>query len=119
MRVSTKRAKRSLVVSDFFIIFSENVGINVIGLLVNNWMFRFVRDCVGEVAAKVLTASVPPYSTILDLDAKIRDFTIPAFPDNIPLDPSRPATIMARYVLAHSRETSELFFSFSDLLCVY
>lgn len=71
-------------------------------------MFRFACECVGEVGAKVLTATMPPFATILDLDAKIRDFNIPAFPDNIPLDHSKPATIMARYVLAHCRETSKL-----------
>ena len=69
-------------------------------------MFQFSCDCVGEVAAKTLTAVVPPYSAILELDAKIRDFPIPVFPDNIPMDPSKPAIVMARYAMSHCRETS-------------
>ena len=73
---------------------------------VATWMFQFVAECVAEVAAKTLTAVVPPYSTILALDAKIRDFPIPAFPESIPLDPSEPAMIMARYAMSHCRETS-------------
>ena len=75
---------------------------------VNTWMFSFVSECVAEVAAKTLTAVVPPYSTVLALDAKIRDFSIPVFPDAIPLDPSQPAMIMARYAMSHCRETSKL-----------
>ncbi|KAL5504658.1 hypothetical protein ACEPAH_7321 [Sanghuangporus vaninii] len=69
----------------------------------NKWVFGFVCDCVGEVASKTLTATVPSYTTILDLDAKIRDFNIPSLPD-IPLDPSRPAAVMAHFVQSHSRE---------------
>lgn len=74
---------------------------------VNTWMFSFVAECVSEVAAKTLTAVIPPYSVILALDAKIRDFSIPVFPEVIPLDPSQPAMVMARYAMSHCRETSK------------
>ncbi|EJD08116.1 uncharacterized protein FOMMEDRAFT_131048 [Fomitiporia mediterranea MF3/22] len=70
-----------------------------------SWMFRFTLECVSEISAKTLTASVPPYSMILDLDAKLRDFPVPSFPDNIPVDLSKPAAVMARYVFSHARET--------------
>ncbi|KAH8115272.1 hypothetical protein DFH11DRAFT_1588312 [Phellopilus nigrolimitatus] len=70
-----------------------------------SWGFRFARDCVGPVAAKTLTASVPSYATILELDAKIRDFSIPEIPKDIPYDRTKPSEVMTRCVLAHSRET--------------
>ena len=72
-------------------------------------MLHFTRDCVGPLTAKILTATVPPYSTILELDAKIRDFPLPSFPEHIPVDPSRPALVMARFVLSHAREVILLF----------
>ncbi|KAI5123792.1 hypothetical protein M0805_009087 [Coniferiporia weirii] len=69
-----------------------------------SWGFRFASECVGQVATKTLTANVPSYATILELDAKIRDFAIPEFPE-VPIDKSKPGMIMMRYVLAHTRET--------------
>lgn len=75
-------------------------------VIVNDWVCRFVCECVGEVACKTLTATIPSYATILDLDAKIRDFNIPSLPE-VTLDPSRPAAVMAHFVQAHSREASE------------
>ncbi|THH07873.1 hypothetical protein EW145_g3096 [Phellinidium pouzarii] len=76
-----------------------------------SWGFRFACECVGQVAAKTLTASIPSYSAILELDAKIRDFPIPEFPQDTPLDKSKPSMVMMRYVLAHTRETSVSFFA--------
>lgn len=61
---------------------------------------------------------MPPYSTILELDEKIRDFPIPEFPDNVPLDPSKPAMIMVRYVVGHTREASKVARYNSDNLCL-
>ncbi|KAI5992558.1 hypothetical protein EDC04DRAFT_2586962, partial [Pisolithus marmoratus] len=41
-----------------------------------SWVFRFASDCVADVAARKLTANPPNYSTILELDRKVRDFPI-------------------------------------------
>lgn len=57
-------------------------------------------------AEKTLTAAIPSYATILDLDAKVREFPIPEFPKDLPMDPRKPSDVMARYALSHSREIS-------------
>ncbi len=75
---------------------------------VGSWGFRFACECVSKVTAKTLTASVPSYSTVLDLDATVRDYPMPEFPaDMPPVDPNKPSVILARYTLAHTKETSE------------
>lgn len=74
-----------------------------------SWLLHFTKECIGPLTARILTATVPPYPTILELDAKIRDFPLPSFPSHIPLDPSRPALVMARFVLSHAREVTLLF----------
>ncbi len=79
--------------------------------VVGSWGFRFACECVSQVTAKTLTASVPSYSTVLDLDATVRDYPMPEFPaDMPPVDPNKPSVILARYTLAHTKETSESSF---------
>ncbi|KAI5997758.1 hypothetical protein EDC04DRAFT_3125428 [Pisolithus marmoratus] len=41
-----------------------------------SWVFRFASDCVADVAARKLTSNPPNYSTILELDRKVRDFPV-------------------------------------------
>ncbi|KAI6018882.1 hypothetical protein EDC04DRAFT_2941588 [Pisolithus marmoratus] len=41
-----------------------------------SWVFRFASDCVADVAARTLTSNPPNYSTILELDHKVRDFPV-------------------------------------------
>ena len=47
---------------------------------------------MGQVAEKTLTAAIPSYTTILELDAKVREFPIPEFPKDMPMDPRKPST---------------------------
>ncbi|KLO11085.1 hypothetical protein SCHPADRAFT_921876 [Schizopora paradoxa] len=75
-----------------------------------SWGFRFACECVAQVAAKTLTASVPSYSTVLELDAAVRDFPMPELPANMPpIDPNKPSMIMARLTLAHTKEAILLY----------
>ncbi|THH16401.1 hypothetical protein EW146_g4238 [Bondarzewia mesenterica] len=81
-----------------------------------SWGFRFAYECVAEVAARTLTVTPTRYSDILDLDRKIRDFSIPSEalamlrgepgtdPRSVPLSAS-----MAHFVLSHTREVILLF----------
>lgn len=73
----------------------------------SSWGFRFASECVAEVAAKTLTAQVPSYQTILELDRVVREFPLPELPSEMPFNPEKPAMTMIRYVLSHSREVSE------------
>ncbi|KAI6041873.1 fungal-specific transcription factor domain-containing protein [Pisolithus marmoratus] len=41
-----------------------------------SWAFRFASDCVADVAARTLTSDPPSYSTILELDRKVRSFPV-------------------------------------------
>ena len=77
-----------------------------LAFLVGSWGFRFACECVSQVAAKTSTAQVPSYSTILDLDRKVRDFPIPEIPLDGPIDRAKPSMVMTRFVLSHSREVS-------------
>lgn len=83
-----------------------------------SWGFRFASECVAEVAAKTLTAQVPSYQTILELDRIVRDFPIPELPAEMPFNPTRPAMTMTRYVLSHSREVS-MYFSLHSFLSFF
>ncbi|KAI6096910.1 hypothetical protein EDD16DRAFT_1499936 [Pisolithus croceorrhizus] len=42
----------------------------------SSWAFRFASECVADVAARTLTSDPPSYSTILELDRKVRDFPV-------------------------------------------
>lgn len=41
------------------------------------WQFRFAAECVADVTSRTLTAEAPSYTTILELDKKVRDFPLP------------------------------------------
>jgi len=58
------------------------------------------------VTAKTLTAEAPTYSTIMDLDRKVREFPLPDSIANPPTDDAFGASF-ARCVLEHVRETSK------------
>lgn len=73
---------------------------------VGSWGFRFACECVGQVAAKTLTAQVPSYATILDLDRTVREFPVPEIPAGMLMDNTKPSAVMSRYVLSHTREVS-------------
>ncbi|KAJ7220750.1 fungal-specific transcription factor domain-containing protein [Mycena pura] len=66
------------------------------------WQFRFAAECVADVTARTLTAEAPSYTTITELDKKVREFPLP------PLDDAAPDDVGAslqRCVLEHIRET--------------
>ncbi|KAJ7476655.1 fungal-specific transcription factor domain-containing protein [Mycena latifolia] len=66
------------------------------------WQFRFAAECVADVTARTLTAEAPSYTTIMELDRKVREFPLP------PLDDASPDDVGAslqRCVLEHIRET--------------
>ncbi|KAI6150929.1 hypothetical protein BKA82DRAFT_4465224, partial [Pisolithus tinctorius] len=44
--------------------------------LFGSWTLRFASDCVADVAARTLTSEPPSYSTILELDHKVRNFPV-------------------------------------------
>ncbi|KAF5344686.1 hypothetical protein D9756_011476 [Leucocoprinus leucothites] len=67
------------------------------------WQFRFAAECVAEVTSRTLTAEAPSYSTIMELDRKIREFPLPEGLSNPPKN-DMVATSM-RCVLDHIRET--------------
>ncbi|KAF5380642.1 hypothetical protein D9757_007065 [Collybiopsis confluens] len=41
------------------------------------WQFRFAAECVAEVISRTLTAEAPTYTTIMELDKKVREFPLP------------------------------------------
>jgi hypothetical protein len=45
--------------------------------LVASWGFRFAYEGLAEVIARTLTATSPRYSTIKELDRKVREMQIP------------------------------------------
>ena len=89
--------------------------------VVETWGYRFAAECVAEVATRTLTAEMPSYGTIMELDRKVREFPIPEFVAHAASSVAGPVpTIgtedmpipesMGRFVMAHAREVSELCF---------
>lgn len=75
--------------------------------LVESWGFRFAAECVAEVASRTLTAEAPSYATIMELDKKVRDFSLPPLPASSSGDQRESfAAEFTRCVLDHTRETS-------------
>ncbi|KAI5987121.1 fungal-specific transcription factor domain-containing protein [Pisolithus albus] len=85
------------------------------------WVFRFASDCVADVAARTLTYDLPSYSTILELDRKVRNFPVPAVVEEFAAAasgaiPTKPVDkdiglmeSMGRYVMSNSREVILLY----------
>ncbi|KAI6010429.1 hypothetical protein BKA83DRAFT_4403404 [Pisolithus microcarpus] len=86
-----------------------------------SWVYRFASDCVADVAARTLTYDSPSYSTILELDRKVRNFPVPAAVEEFAAAasgaiPTKPADkdiglmeSMGRYVMSNSREVILLY----------
>lgn len=89
---------------------------------VSVWGFRFGCECMAEVVARTLSATSPRYSTIKDLDRKIREFSIsPEALDAIrggpgvdPLSVPLSASMMA-FLLGTLQEISKSLFSMRSL----
>ncbi|KIK95062.1 hypothetical protein PAXRUDRAFT_827363 [Paxillus rubicundulus Ve08.2h10] len=85
------------------------------------WHFRFAYECVAEVAVRTLAAEAPSYTTIMELDHKIRKFPIPGPSAQLVTSPASPmlSTInehevgpteyMGRFVMAHAQEVLLLY----------
>ena len=83
--------------------------------IVSVWAFRFSRDGIAEVIARTLTATPPRYSTIKELDRKIREFYVTpdtldlirggpgVDPQSVPLSAS-----MLAYMLSTLQDVSKL-----------
>ncbi|KAF9060968.1 fungal-specific transcription factor domain-containing protein [Rhodocollybia butyracea] len=89
------------------------------------WQFRFAAECVAEVISRTLTAEAPTYDTIMELDRKVREFSLPegftdrgaakdaglgGVPNSFGLDYSNPPTVES--------ECSDSNMSFSFMKCV-
>ena len=91
------------------IVFCIECEINSI-LIDGSSILRFTTECVAEVASRTLTAEPPSYATIMELDRKVREFSLPedaltAASPHIIEDPSLART---RCILGHIREICKL-----------
>ncbi|EMD39104.1 hypothetical protein CERSUDRAFT_112798 [Gelatoporia subvermispora B] len=87
------------------------------GLDYESWSFRFAFECVSMIVEKTLTAEAPSYTTIMDLDRKVREF--PISPEALamveeleaPPDAEPPSleVAMQSSVMSHSREVMLLY----------
>ncbi|KAJ7054174.1 fungal-specific transcription factor domain-containing protein [Mycena amicta] len=66
------------------------------------WQFRFAAECVADVTARTLTTDPPSYTTIMELDKKVREFPLPPLDD---ADADDVGASLQRCVLEHIRET--------------
>ena len=74
------------------------------------WQCRFAAECVAEVTSRILTAEVPSYATIMELDRKVREFPLP---EGMVSSSDDLAGSFQKCVLDHIRETgTDIFLSF-------
>ncbi|KAI5992555.1 hypothetical protein EDC04DRAFT_2586961 [Pisolithus marmoratus] len=85
------------------------------------WMFRFTSDCVADVTARTLASNPPSYSTILELDRKVRNFPVTAAAEEFAAAacgavPAKPAEkdiglmeSMHRLIMTNAREAVLLY----------
>ncbi|KAF8172439.1 fungal-specific transcription factor domain-containing protein [Pholiota molesta] len=73
-----------------------------LGAAFDDWQCRFSAEIVADVAARTLTAEAPSYTTIMELDRKVREFSLPAA---ISSSSDDLAASFQRCVLDHARET--------------
>ena len=68
------------------------------------WQYRFAAECVAEVTSRILTAESPSYTTIMELDRKVREFPMP---EGISPSSDDLAGSFQKCVSEHIRETGE------------
>ncbi|KAI6149927.1 fungal-specific transcription factor domain-containing protein [Pisolithus tinctorius] len=85
------------------------------------WPFRFASDCVADVAVRTLTYDFPSYSTILELDRKVRNFPVTEAAEEFVVAasgavPAKPTDrgigmmeSMDRFVMSNAREVILLY----------
>ena len=73
-------------------------------LIVGSLALRFTTECVVEVASKILTADPPSYATIMELDRKVREYSVSD--DALPVTSTHLNLALSRYrcILEHIRE---------------
>ncbi|KIY61576.1 hypothetical protein CYLTODRAFT_495190 [Cylindrobasidium torrendii FP15055 ss-10] len=72
------------------------------------WQFRFAAEVVSDMISRTLTAEAPTFTTIMELDRKIREFLPPdGFPE--PKEGEELGTVLQRTVMEHIRETVLMF----------
>ena len=78
--------------------------------VVHAWQWQYTR-LLHNVMATAFGAKMPPYSIVLDLDRKIRDFPVPKYlqPNCDPAEdpPPPPELIMQRWIVLSSKEASK------------
>ncbi|KAG9313765.1 hypothetical protein JVU11DRAFT_6124 [Chiua virens] len=62
------------------------------------WKARFGYECVSAVIENAQTAKVPKYSTIIELDRKVRDMELPKYAQQQPLPGAGLAEAMKHYM---------------------
>ncbi|KAI9458513.1 hypothetical protein HD554DRAFT_2029584 [Boletus coccyginus] len=62
------------------------------------WKARFGHECVSAVIQNTQTARVPKYSTIIELDRKVRDMELPKYAQRAPLEGAGLAEAMKYYM---------------------
>ncbi|KIM60094.1 hypothetical protein SCLCIDRAFT_26878 [Scleroderma citrinum Foug A] len=89
--------------------------------LLESWAMRFAKECVAEVSARTLITDSPSYSTIMELDRKVRGFSIPepaadfvtAASGTLPSKPQdkglSAAESLGRFVMSNAREVILLY----------
>ena len=109
------RTTRSVYVRYFKLLSSCFTDIHVD----ESWAMRFAKECVAEVCARTLNTDSPSYSTIMELDRKVREFPISEPVADVVAAASgtmlsKPQTKdigiaeeMGRYVMSNAREVSE------------
>ncbi|EPQ56096.1 hypothetical protein GLOTRDRAFT_39622, partial [Gloeophyllum trabeum ATCC 11539] len=84
---------------------------------VESWGYRFAAECVTEIVEKVLGTTTPSYTTVMELDRKVRDFPMPQYATPMPsYDVRDPETgrlalaeSMQRFCMGNIRETALLY----------
>lgn len=82
------------------------------------WKYEFCRDILAQVLELTLTAELPSYQTILDLDRKVREKTLPAHLNvfmSAEDEHCTPAAYMRRCNLGQYRSVSEYMFFFFEI----
>lgn len=75
--------------------------------LVPAWKAQFGYECVSAVIQNTQIARVPKYSTIIELDRKVRDMELPKYAQQAPIEGAGLAEAMKYYMPLNYRNFSE------------
>jgi hypothetical protein len=53
---------------------------------VGNWSSRFTKECLAPIIEATQAVKPPNYQTVLELDRKIREFSVPVLPESSYVD---------------------------------